>query len=141
MTHLHGPAPGARVRVWSRGAWGRPRGGARRLEGRRGGLRGTEGGSPEIEHGGPGSRARGGRGGGASYVCRRGAPGEEEGMRWWFAVRGPGRSGAREAVQSDPVGVSDVQIGPCGFCADEWVQGVVVSDQDVLWTEMGQSLN
>jgi hypothetical protein len=51
------------------------------------------------------------------------------------------RSGAREAVQSDPVGVSDVQIGPCGFCADEWVQGVVVSDQDVLWTEMGQSLN
>jgi hypothetical protein len=82
--------------------------------------------SPEIGRGGPGSRARGGRGGGASYVCRRGAPGEEEGRRWWFAVRGPGRSGAREAVQSDPVGVSDVQIGPCGFSADEWVHGVVV---------------
>lgn len=42
-------------------------------------------------------------------------PGEEEGRRRWCAVPGRDagrvRSGACEAVQSDPIGVSDVQMG------------------------------
>jgi len=75
--NMHGPKTGARVRVWGRGARGSPRGGLRRPEGTWGGLKSAERASPEAavstpEIGRGGAGLRGGSGGGASSVCRRG---------------------------------------------------------------------
>jgi hypothetical protein len=64
--NMHGPTPGARVRVWGRGARGSPRGGMRRPEGTCGGFKSAERTSPEaavstpeIGRGGAGLRGQG----------------------------------------------------------------------------------
>ena len=73
-THLHCPAPGARVRVWGRGAHEARRGG---LRGSGGGPRSTGGGSPEAAASTPEIGARRcGVAGGTEGVVRRTYAGE-----------------------------------------------------------------
>jgi hypothetical protein len=109
-THLHDPAPGARVRVWGRGGHGSPRRGPRRPEGLRGrpqecGRRLAGGGG--VDAGDRGTVVRG-QGGGASYVCRRGVSlgKKREGGEGGVRAGRPGPVGCvRTVVRSDPIGV------------------------------------